>query len=258
MISKRLRSCARRVDDLVGTRENHDSAVQRDRTSKAPSVSQRVASCSHACRTTRRRCPRRWADQSAVRVFADKAKGYGIPGSPSTAPTPTKIAAAFAWAVERAREGKGPALIELVCMRCAGTRITTTCCISARIRSRRGVSAAHRSGLCNPELYAYWARAIRSRLRGAAGGGRRHRPGDVDVTRDAEALVEAEARAVIAAPWPDAASAGDGVFAGEPRAHASRGPRAVVPRGDRLRPRRCRRSRPMRRAIRKAARSSTR
>ena len=60
------------------------------------------------------------AEQSAVRVFADKAVGYGIPGITIDGTDPDEIAAAFAWAVERARAGEGPALIELVCMRMCG------------------------------------------------------------------------------------------------------------------------------------------
>ena len=60
------------------------------------------------------------SDQSAVRVFAEKAAGYGIPGITLDGTDPDAIAAAFAWAVERARAGKGPALIELVCMRMCG------------------------------------------------------------------------------------------------------------------------------------------
>src|SRR5438105_14517214 len=60
------------------------------------------------------------AEQSAVRVFAEKAAGYGIPGITLDGTDPDRIAAAFAWAAERARAGKGPALIELVCMRICG------------------------------------------------------------------------------------------------------------------------------------------
>ena len=60
------------------------------------------------------------ADQSAVRVFADKAVGYGIPGITIDGTDPDAIAAAFAWAAERARAGRGPALIELVAMRMCG------------------------------------------------------------------------------------------------------------------------------------------
>src|SRR5206468_2603824 len=60
------------------------------------------------------------AEQSAVRVFADKAAGYGIPGVTIDGTDPDAIAAAFAWAIERARDGRGPALIDLVCMRMCG------------------------------------------------------------------------------------------------------------------------------------------
>src|SRR5205823_6859018 len=59
-------------------------------------------------------------DQSAVRVFADKAAGYGIPGLTIDGNEPDGIAAAFAWAAERARAGVGPSLIELVSFRMCG------------------------------------------------------------------------------------------------------------------------------------------
>src|SRR6185295_705034 len=45
------------------------------------------------------------SDQSAARVFADKAAGYGVPGLTLDGTDPDQIAAAFAWAVERARAG---------------------------------------------------------------------------------------------------------------------------------------------------------
>ena len=50
------------------------------------------------------------AGQGAVRgpVFADKAAGYGIPGITLDGNDPDSIAAAFAWAAERARSGIGP------------------------------------------------------------------------------------------------------------------------------------------------------
>ncbi|HEY4223965.1 MAG TPA: thiamine pyrophosphate-dependent enzyme, partial [Myxococcota bacterium] len=58
--------------------------------------------------------------QSRVRVFADKAAGYGIPCVSVDGTDPEAIAAAFAWAAERARNGDGPALIETIAMRMAG------------------------------------------------------------------------------------------------------------------------------------------
>ena len=60
------------------------------------------------------------SDQSAVRVFADKAPGYGIPSFTIDGTDPDAIAAAFTWAAERARAGLGPTLIELVAMRMCG------------------------------------------------------------------------------------------------------------------------------------------
>ena len=72
------------------------------------------------------------ADQSAVRVFADKAVGYGIPGITIDGTDPDAIAAAFAWAAERARARRRARAhrARLRCA-CAATRTTTTCCISA-------------------------------------------------------------------------------------------------------------------------------
>jgi 2-oxoisovalerate dehydrogenase E1 component len=68
----------------------------------------------------------RWAlgthasEQTAVRRFALKAAGYGIPGITVFGNDPDEIAAATAWAAERARAGKGPALVELVTYRRSG------------------------------------------------------------------------------------------------------------------------------------------
>src|SRR5437763_2149606 len=59
-------------------------------------------------------------EQSAARVFADKAIGYGIPAITIDGTDPEAIAAAFAWAAELARAGHGPALIELIAMRMCG------------------------------------------------------------------------------------------------------------------------------------------
>ena len=60
------------------------------------------------------------AEQSAARVFADKAAGYGIPGVTIDGTDPEAIAGAFTWAAERARAGQGPTLIEVVTMRMCG------------------------------------------------------------------------------------------------------------------------------------------
>src|SRR5207237_1953626 len=59
-------------------------------------------------------------ENSAVRTFADKALGYGMPAITIDGTDPDAIAAAFAWGAERARDGRGPVLIELIAMRMCG------------------------------------------------------------------------------------------------------------------------------------------
>jgi 2-oxoisovalerate dehydrogenase E1 component len=61
-----------------------------------------------------------WTEQTAAKRFALKAAGYGIPGITVFGNDPDEVAAAAAWAAERARDGKGPALVELATYRRAG------------------------------------------------------------------------------------------------------------------------------------------
>jgi len=61
-----------------------------------------------------------WDEQTAASRFALKAAGYGIPGVTVFGNDPDEVAAASTWAAERARQGKGPALLELVSYRRGG------------------------------------------------------------------------------------------------------------------------------------------
>jgi hypothetical protein len=77
-------------------------------------------------------------------------------------------------------------------------------------------------GYANRELYDYWAARDPIALYAAKlQAGALVSAADVErFKKDAEAMVEAEARALIDAPWPDPAQAGVGVFANEkPRVH---------------------------------------
>ncbi len=60
------------------------------------------------------------SEQTAADRFALRAAGYGIPGFTIFGNDPEEIAAATAWAAERARSGDGPSLIELVTYRRPG------------------------------------------------------------------------------------------------------------------------------------------
>jgi 2-oxoisovalerate dehydrogenase E1 component len=160
------------------------------------------------------------ADQTAVRVFADKAAGYGVPGITVDGTDPEQIAAAFTWAAERARAGLGPTLIETVCMRmCGHAHHDDMLYLGKDPAASWDYAPLTEQGYAGRELYDYWAArdpialyAARLQAEGII------QADDLDrFKRDAEAIVEAQARAVIDAPWPEAAQAGEGVFANEPR-----------------------------------------
>jgi 2-oxoisovalerate dehydrogenase E1 component len=157
-------------------------------------------------------------EQSAVRVFADKAVGYGVPGITVDGTDPDHVAAAFAWAAERARGGHGPTLIELVSLRmCGHAHHDDMLYLGKDAPGGWEYPPLVEQGYANPDLYAYWsardpipayaARLVHEGLLEADA---------LDLMkREAEALVEDAARAVIDAPWPSPQDAGSGVFAGE-------------------------------------------
>ena len=159
------------------------------------------------------------SDQSAVRVFADKAAGYGVPGITIDGTDPDAIAAAFAWAVERARAGRGPTLIELVCMRmCGHAHHDDMLYLGKDPAPSWAYAPLVDQGYANRDLYAYWAArdpipsyAARLEAAGVIDAGRLDA-----LKREAEALVGAQAQRVVDAPWPAPEDAGVGVFAGEP------------------------------------------
>jgi len=160
------------------------------------------------------------SDQSAVRVFADKALGYGIPAITIDGTDPEAVAAAFAWATERARAGNGPALIELVAMRmCGHAHHDDMLYLGKDPQPSWTYPPLVESGYADSERYEFWRRkdpipayAAKLEAEGIIGEGDLER-----FQKEAEALVETEARAVIDAPWPDAELAGVGVIADEPR-----------------------------------------
>jgi 2-oxoisovalerate dehydrogenase E1 component len=158
-------------------------------------------------------------EQSAARVFADKAAGYGIPGITIDGTDPDEIAAAFAWAVERAREGRGPALIELVCMRmCGHAHHDDMLYLGKEPQVGWSYPAVSEGGYVAREAYEYWsARDPIARYAERLQDEDAIDAGELDAWKaDVLELVEREARAVIEAPWPDPESAGAGVLMGEP------------------------------------------
>jgi 2-oxoisovalerate dehydrogenase E1 component len=147
---------------------------------------------------------------SAAHRFADKAVGYGIPGVSLDGTDPDAIAAAFAWATGRARAGEGPTLLELISMRMSGHAHHDDMLYlgSDPALSLEYPRLPERGGYVDRERYAFWAAkdpiatyAARLEAEGVIAAA------DLDTMRaDAEALVEAEAEAVIRTPWPVPAS----------------------------------------------------
>lgn len=159
------------------------------------------------------------ADQSAVRVFADKAIGYGIPGITIDGTDPEAVAAAFTWAADRARDGEGPTLIELVAMRmCGHAHHDDMLYLGKDPHLGWDYPPLQAQGYANAELYAFWSErdpiaryAQRLQSRGVLSAD------DVEqMKREVLERVEAEAQAVIAAPWPDGAGVTTGVFKHDP------------------------------------------
>jgi 2-oxoisovalerate dehydrogenase E1 component len=156
--------------------------------------------------------------QSAARVFAEKAAGYGIPGITIDGTDPDAIASAFAWAAARARDGTGPALIELVAMRMCGHAHHDDMLYLGRDPSPSWeYTPPTDAGYADAASFAFWAKrdpipSYAARLLAERVIGKRDL---ADWKAEAEALVTAEARAVIELPWPDPGDAGGGVVAGE-------------------------------------------
>ena len=158
-------------------------------------------------------------EQSAVRVFADRAAGYGVSGITVDGTDPEAIAAAFTWAVDRARGGLGPTLVELISMRmCGHAHHDDMLYLGKEPPVSWECAPVAEGAYVNREQYEYWSKkdpiafyAAKLADEGVM------RPGDLEkFKREAEAMVEKEARAIIDAPWPEPESAGTGVLANEP------------------------------------------
>ena len=151
-------------------------------------------------------------EQSAVRVFADKAIGYGIPAVTIDGTDPEQIAAAFAWAAERARAGEGPTLIELVAMRmCGHAHHDDMLYLGKDPQPSWSFPPLTEGGYADKAAYEFWC--ARDPIATYAA------KLEVDIEplkKQAEELVEREARAVIDAPWPEASLAHEGVVSGAP------------------------------------------
>ncbi len=157
-------------------------------------------------------------DNSATRVFADKAAGYGVPGITIDGTDPDEIAAAFTWAAERARAGDGPTLIEVVAMRmCGHAHHDDMLYLGKDQPPSWEYPTLHETGYANRELYEFWSKrdpipmyARRLEDEGLIAAGHLD-----ELKAWADELVDRAAQRVISEPWPQPELAGVGVFEGE-------------------------------------------
>jgi len=162
-------------------------------------------------------------EQSAVRVFADKADGYGVPGISVDGTDPEAIAAAFGWAAERARAGEGPTLIETISMRmCGHAHHDDMLYLGREPQPGWDYPEPQDGGYVDQDAWKFWSardpiRVYSQRLVEEEC----IQPDEAERMRDeVDAIVAAETARVVGAPWPDGDEAGVGVFANEaPRRH---------------------------------------
>jgi 2-oxoisovalerate dehydrogenase E1 component len=161
-------------------------------------------------------------EQSAVRTFADKAIGYGIPGLTIDGCDPEEIASAFAWAAERARAGLGPTLIEVISMRiCGHAHHDDMLYLGKEPAPSWDYPQRHEGGYANEDDYAYWSQRDPIKLYAAQliDEGVLADDGLAKICADVDALVAEQTAAVVAAPWPRTEDAGARVLANEPTRH---------------------------------------
>jgi 2-oxoisovalerate dehydrogenase E1 component len=157
-------------------------------------------------------------DNSAARVFADKAAGYGIPGLTIDGTDPDEVAAAFTWAAERARAGEGPALIEIIAMRmCGHAHHDDMLYLGKDQPPSWEYHQLLDTGYANRELYEFWAKRDPIPMYAR----RLEDEGVIDAShldelkKWADEIVDEAAQRVIREPWPAPAQAGVGVFKDE-------------------------------------------
>lgn len=154
-------------------------------------------------------------EQSAVRVFGEKAAGYGMPHVTIDGTDPEEIAAAFTWAAERARKGFGPVLIEVIAMRmCGHAHHDDMLYLGGDPPLGFELQAPAENGYVDAEKFSFWADkdplrtyAAQLETEGVLAGDELALLQVQAKTRCDEAMDEIKLR-----PWPAGENAGKGVY----------------------------------------------
>jgi len=153
--------------------------------------------------------------QSRVRTFADKALGYGIDCVTVDGTDAMAIAAAFAWAAERARRGDGPTLIETVAMRmCGHAHHDDMLYLGGDPALSFELPPTPEKGYVDRAKYARWAE--RDPLERLAATLKQQKliddRGVLALQAEMTQRVDAAAAALVERPWPEPALAGRGLY----------------------------------------------
>lgn len=173
----------------------------------------------------------RVTEQSAVRIFAEKAAGYGMPHLTLDGTDPEEVAAAFAWGAGRARRGEGPVLLELVAMRmCGHAHHDDMLYLGGDPQLDFEIPPLTQDGYVDPEKYEFWrARDPLGRYAQKLIQDGLITEEDVDAMKEtATARCDVAMARIAARPWPAGDLAGSGVTTdGVASTHPS--PTAVPP-----------------------------
>jgi 2-oxoisovalerate dehydrogenase E1 component len=153
--------------------------------------------------------------QSRVRTFADKALGYGIDCVTVDGTDAIAVAAAFAWAADRARRGDGPTLIETVAMRmCGHAHHDDMLYLGGDPALSFELPPTPEKGYVDSAKYARWAE--RDPLERLAATLKQQKliddRGVLAIQAEMTQRVDAAADALVERPWPEPALAGQGLY----------------------------------------------
>ncbi|NIR52152.1 hypothetical protein GWO43_26475 [candidate division KSB1 bacterium] len=164
-------------------------------------------------------------EQSAAFNFALKASGYGIRGITIDGTDPEAIFAAITEAADACRNGHGPVLVELVCMRMCGHAHHDDMLYFGKEpdQNREYVPPDKISGgYVDLQKYSYWYQKdpIKQYKKQLNEEGVLDDDAWQEMVAEVDEEVEQAAREVVEAPWPKAELAGHPVFAdGDAQTH---------------------------------------
>jgi 2-oxoisovalerate dehydrogenase E1 component len=156
-------------------------------------------------------------EQSAVFNFAQKAISYGMRGITIDGTDPEEVFAAVTEASEACRAGKGPVLVEMIVMRMCGHAHHDDMLYFGKEPDQfleYVPPEKTAGGYVDAKKYAYWFQKdpIKNYRNHLMNEGVLDEPAWQKMVAAVEAEIEAAAREVIAAPWPQPELAGHPVF----------------------------------------------